>query len=517
MADCKETNAWDPGCSTTGDSSGGASGDYVPLAGTADGAPITGTLVLKNTFTGEQWSIDVPLGSTNAMVLAAITGGASGGNIVISTKDGTTPQLFVFNKNGQLVLPTGIDYSTAVADAVVSKQFVEDSIASGGNPNTYVPLAGTAAGVPITGDLVFEDAANSLEYVIGPVDAFGVRGYSIGATGNSGAPSPVLCVTDTTIHAFIDKRLVSPEINIYDDVNDTAAAKSYRFFVDTLLGVNTAILYPTAATSGFSFSALDVDGTTLSTLLGTADGGLEWNGAKGFAADKAILGGGTEQAGFEVTVNGSQYVDGLLSVAGAGASVLTNWVDCQYVNLTVDPGAPGHAARRSWIESTFVDKSTQQTVGGLKTYTSYANFTGNNAGVSLETTNSIVTNSNILIPNIPTTAGSDVGYYLGGLCILSCDMRIKENIVDLEYGLLEVLQADVIRYDLRDEYRTEGAPSGDVGFNAQQLSELIPEAAPYDAEKDLYGLSTKPLVATLFNAVKELAARVEELEAKLPG
>ena len=64
----------------------------------------------------------------------------------------------------------------------------------------------------------------------------------------------------------------------------------------------------------------------------------------------------------------------------------------------------------------------------------------------------------------------------------------------------------------------------DIGFSAQQLRDVIPEAVMAagftlpdgtggmdDAEPSL-GMATTPIVAALVNAVRELTTRIEELE-----
>lgn len=86
------------------------------------------------------------------------------------------------------------------------------------------------------------------------------------------------------------------------------------------------------------------------------------------------------------------------------------------------------------------------------------------------------------------------------------DIRLKDNIVDCDYGLEELKAISPIWYTWRDQEKR--GSQREAGFSAQEVTKVIPEAAPYDAEKDTYGLLMRPLVAALVNAVKTLDSRL---------
>ena len=52
-----------------------------------------------------------------------------------------------------------------------------------------------------------------------------------------------------------------------------------------------------------------------------------------------------------------------------------------------------------------------------------------------------------------------------------------------------------------------------IGFSAQNVQKVIPEAV-WVSKDDFLGFDDRPVIAALVNAVKELSARVKELEAK---
>jgi len=79
------------------------------------------------------------------------------------------------------------------------------------------------------------------------------------------------------------------------------------------------------------------------------------------------------------------------------------------------------------------------------------------------------------------------------------DARLKKNIVDIKYGLADVLKAQPRSYQMHDV-------AGDfVGFVAQELQTVIPEVVSGDPEKQL-GVDYGSLVAVAFKAIQELKA-----------
>lgn len=88
------------------------------------------------------------------------------------------------------------------------------------------------------------------------------------------------------------------------------------------------------------------------------------------------------------------------------------------------------------------------------------------------------------------------------------DSRLKKNIIPLSYGLAEVLQLTPVKYDYVVD---ESDSSNRMGFIAQDVKPVIPEAVT-GSEETFYGLSATELIPALVNAIKQLEARVAELE-----
>ena len=96
------------------------------------------------------------------------------------------------------------------------------------------------------------------------------------------------------------------------------------------------------------------------------------------------------------------------------------------------------------------------------------------------------------------------------------DIRLKENVNNIPYGLNEILQMRVVEFD----WKRKRNKSHDIGFIAQEMEKIVPEVVKKnlidlgskDADKKYKTIDYGKIVAVLVEAVKELTERVEELE-----
>ena len=106
---------------------------------------------------------------------------------------------------------------------------------------------------------------------------------------------------------------------------------------------------------------------------------------------------------------------------------------------------------------------------------------------------------------------------------IASDARIKTNVQEYTKGLDEIKQVRPVTYDYNG---CAGFPSGDGGISiiAQEIQSVFPECVgqfsaklhPDDAEEtQLLNYNGHAVTFALINAVKELAAKVESLEAKV--
>jgi hypothetical protein len=114
-------------------------------------------------------------------------------------------------------------------------------------------------------------------------------------------------------------------------------------------------------------------------------------------------------------------------------------------------------------------------------------------------------------------------WYGNGGYVNTSDERIKTHIEPATVGLAAVLEIKPIRFRRKDREREE------IGFSAQQLASVLPEAviAVGTAAKDgpgsrasddpILGITTDTIIAALVNAVKELSARIDAIMTPPPG
>lgn len=135
--------------------------------------------------------------------------------------------------------------------------------------------------------------------------------------------------------------------------------------------------------------------------------------------------------------------------------------------------------------------------------------------------------ANTYYGSYPGTSGSDfsVNLRIDGATYYSSDSRHKTNIVDNPYGLTAINQLQPRKFDrLNSDGNIEDHATDILGFIAQEVMEVIPEAVTYYADEDTpnengwcrsYSLSESYIVSTLVNAVKELSAQNDALTARI--
>ncbi len=116
------------------------------------------------------------------------------------------------------------------------------------------------------------------------------------------------------------------------------------------------------------------------------------------------------------------------------------------------------------------------------------------------------TNSNGNIFQVGDGSTSIIGYVDSGTgnWMAVSDERKKHNITDLTYGLNEILKLKPVSFDYnRNNEHT-------IGFLAQQVVPIIPEAVSGDEEKG-YAMSYSTLTPALVKAIQELNLKVDLL------
>ena len=210
----------------------------IPLTGTVDGQPVTGTIHFEDIALGKTFSI-------------GIENGFGVDNLVIqSTADGINQdaaQLWIkmsdvvwnFDNTGKVYGPDTL-YTAEHDLALVNKLYVDTAIA-GGISATYVPLAGNiGTGEPVTGRIEFYNAVLDKEYNIGIVDGFGLDESVISRGGDNVVECSVIIQSNSYLFKFEKNgRLFIPDIT-YGVGDETAAAN--KKYVDAAVAVLRADL-----------------------------------------------------------------------------------------------------------------------------------------------------------------------------------------------------------------------------------------------------------------------------------
>jgi len=110
--------------------------------------------------------------------------------------------------------------------------------------------------------------------------------------------------------------------------------------------------------------------------------------------------------------------------------------------------------------------------------------------------------------------------------LVTSDLRKKENIRSIDGPLSKILKTNGYRYDYKNE-NTDSIKSlkrkeeiiksnkNHIGFIAQELQSVIPEAVVYNESDDLYYVDYNAVIAVLVEAIKEQQARIIDLEERI--
>ena len=88
---------------------------------------------------------------------------------------------------------------------------------------------------------------------------------------------------------------------------------------------------------------------------------------------------------------------------------------------------------------------------------------------------------------------------------IGSDIRLKENISSLNYGLKEVLQLEAKMYS----YRSDDTSEKRMGFMAQEVQLIMPELVSMDASNERLKLKYMDLMAVLVNSITEQQKIIE--------
>ena len=206
-----------------------------------------------------------------------------------------------------------------------------------------------------------------------------------------------------------------------------------------------------------------------------------------------------------VITSGSAYVSGDLVVTGSinGTIYATNGVVSGSAQITpiLPTGVVSGSAQTIANLPTGVVSGSIQVLGGSTIMSgSTNNYQFNSIGVGSTTAASGV--------NGEIRAQGDITAYY------SSDERLKENIQPIVDALSKVESISGNTYDWKEGFETIHSHTGhDIGVIAQEIEKVLPEVV-IDRETGYKAVQYEKIVPLLIEAIKELSAKVKELESK---
>jgi hypothetical protein len=222
--------------------------------------------------------------------------------------------------------------------------------------------------------------------------------------------------------------------------------------------------------------------------------------------------------------NTTNYIDmGINSSSYANNnSNLLNRVNIGYLysNATADFFIGNGATNQDMIFFTNSGSAGTVTANGNEAMRIDANGNVGIGGTSRNVSGTATTNPEKLVVSgniIPRTSGSGTigtsvykwnAVYATNGTIQTSDRRMKTNILDLKYGLKEVLAMRPVSFN----WKTTPGSNKKVGLIAQEVKAIVPEVVSGDETKETLGLNYAELVPVLINAVKEQQKEIEALK-----
>jgi hypothetical protein len=388
-------------------------------------------------------------------------------------------------------------------DCVNNEAFGFDTIRMKEN-NTRLQFddTSTTAGFPTTNWQIRANSSDSGgESFLGFVDQ-GTTGNSETGTivflVNSGAPANSLRVSGT---GRVGLRTATPVLDVHANTSDTPAirleqnntggftaqtwdigANEANFFVRDVTGGSRLSLRirPGAPTSIFDISA------TGSVGMGTTTPAFSANAARFLAVDA-----GTGSFS-EIGAGGNQ--SGTTAVLGTFSFFNSNIVGAEKRNIVITGSNDGA------INS-----------GVLQFFTVNAGTIGERMRINRLGQVGIGTTAPTDTLSVNGTASKPGG----GTWAVFSDERLKTVKGRFSNGLKAVMQLQPLRFEYKPNNALKlNAPGEHVGFSAQDVEQIIPEAVTKNSQGYLM-INNDPIIWTMLNAIKEQQAEIEELRKEV--
>jgi hypothetical protein len=309
-------------------------------------------------------------------------------------------------------------------------------------------------------------------------------------TGVTGTLAVANGGTGSTTQNFVD--LTTTQNSIAGAKTFTSAVTATRFNPTANTATGTGMFAPTSTSLGFSTS-----GTKKMTLDSSGNLGIgvtpsAWNTVTALQANVAFI-GSNSSTGYN----------------GANCFYQSGW---KYVNSSYAAKYDMNASdlgKHKWYTA------PSGTAGTIISFTEIMSLDNNgNLGLS-ETAPSerLHVNGNARITSM--SGIGDIGANANGvLQAATSDMNLKNTIENSPFGLNEILLLNPVTFLYNDLNRKIDSDVKEVGFIAQDVFDIIPNAVSSTGTGDLQ-LDYRAITATLVKAIQEQQALIKALEQRL--
>ena len=416
-----------------------------------------------------------------------------------------------------------------------------------GSPTISIPQAsGTVAGYLAAADwTTFNNkAASNATFTLGSTSialgstALTVAGLTLtGAAlnGTLGATTPA-SIVGTTITANVSFTgphngtvgATTPSTGSFTSLNASGTTTLSSALNGVIKAVSGVI---TNATAGTDFLA---PGGALGTPL---SGNLQYcSGLPGSALTGTVTANAIAAGTYTININGSST-----SCSGNAATASSvSWTNVSgrptvVSAFTNDAGYITSSALSGYATQSYVTSQGYITSGGSCAYASNSGNAGNAYTATTATYAAYLTADSGTHKLVTQSDGNTV-YYTGGTATWNVDnggtatffdvysyhyynrstQKSKDNIVDYEKGLVDVLQLRPVSYTYKQDADVPAPTETQAGFLAEEVDALgLTEYVGYDKNGDPESLNYANMVALLTKAIQDLNNKVESLQAEV--